>query len=261
MILLKNIKEIKTIEPVGEIIFGDHFDDSPDWNSNQYPPTLPQNWPQVLMDDITATAVGTIDSNGSAHATGKGITQRWAYRESSGNAQNCSFDKTNLNFPDEFYLGYNFRVDPNWNWAAANSLKIMKIHFNDNTTWDIYWTNFCAGCPSWNVPSGCGFSICTDYYGRNWFGCWNSIADGEWHRFIWHVKHSTGTLELFVDGEDAARTSYDTDFPGTGFDSVYGLHIGGNLSGSGAGLDNMWTMYDDICVGTTYEVVDSFLDG
>lgn len=102
-------------------------------------------------------------------------------------------------------------------------------------------------------------TICTDEWGKNTFSGWNSISDGNWHYFVWHFNHSTGTLELFIDGVSAANTNVATAYPGTGWDSAFGISFGGNITNGGGGVNEMWTKYDDIIIATTKTEVENFL--
>ncbi len=238
-------------------IFSDHFDSTPDWSMSQS--GAPQGWSGKLGQNRGGNYdVGYINATGRHGSSGKGFIQYWDKTTGYSYAQDSWLMKSNINIPGEFYLGYWFQHDPSWDWGSVSSLKIMKIHFNDNTTWDIYWTNFCAGCTDWRVPAGTGFSICTDEYGKNWYGSWNALGSN-WHYFIWHVNHATGLLELTIDGVSVAKTSYATSFKGTGFDSVYGVNFGGNITNGGGGVNEMWTKYDDIIMATTRAEVESFL--
>lgn len=239
-------------------LFSDDFDSQPDWNMSQNASLL-SGWSEKLGQNRGGDyQAGYISSTGRHGPSGKGFIQYWDKTASYSSAQDCWLMKRNIDFPDEWYLGYWFQRDPNWSWGSVSSLKIMKIHFNNGTTWDIYWSNFCAGCPSWRVPSDAGFSICTDEYGRNWAGSWNELGTG-WHYFIWHFKHSTQTLELIIDGVGAIKTSYTPSYSGTGWDDIYGISFGGNITDGGGGVNEMWTKYDDVIIATTRAEVEEFL--
>ena len=241
-----------------EVLFGDHFDSQPNWNFSQDGRLL-SGWSEAQGQNRGGNyEVGYISSAGAHGGSGKGFIQYWDKTTGYSYAQDCWLIKRGISFPDEWYLGYWLQHDPNWDWGGVSSLKLLKVHFNNGATWDIYATNFCAGCPDWRVPGGCGFSWCTDEWGRNWAGCWNDLGTA-WHHFIWHFRHSTGTLELYVDGQLAMKTSYGTAFPGSGWDSGYGISFGGNITNGGGGVNEMWTKYDDVVIATTRQEVEAFL--
>jgi len=249
-----------TIAAAGDILFGTHFDDENDWNTSQLASLL-NDWDQVSSQNRGGSyEVGYIGQNGEA--SGKCFKQLWDTTSGTG-AQDCWLIKNHIDLPDEFWLGYKFKVDTNWDWGSAVSLKIMKLHFSNGDTFDINWCNSHYGMPSPWVPPGGGFSIATDTMGKNWFGRWADIDDGAWHTFIWHFKHSTNTLECFVDGVDAKLTSETPAFPGTGWDdgtvSGYAISFGGNITNGGGGVSEMWDKYDDICIGTTRAKVEEYL--
>ncbi len=236
----------------GEILFGDHFDAQADWRSGQ---AVPSPWGSHTYNDGGGDYYNAYINALGAHGTGKGLIQYWD-QVSLGYAQDCWMNATPA-LPDDFWFGYWFQVDPSWDWGSAASLKVVALRFNNNATMHIHWGQTDYTMPSpWSPPGG-GFSLSTYTQGQNWFSRWTDVGDGDWHSFVWHVKHSTGTLECFVDGVDAALTSNPTAFPGTGFDAVF--NIGGNLSDGGGGVDEMWTKYDDVCIGTTRAVVEAFL--
>jgi hypothetical protein len=139
----------------------------------------------------------------------------------------------------------------------------MKLHFDNGTTWDIGWHSSDYGMTTPYTPPGGGLAIGTDAYGDNWFCSWTDIDDGDWHTFVWHMKHSTGVLELFVDGVDAALTTKSTAYVGTGWDdgseSGYAISFGGNIENGGGGVSEMWDKYDDVCIGTTRAKVEEYL--
>ncbi|MCB2217364.1 MAG: hypothetical protein KQH59_14945 [Desulfobulbaceae bacterium] len=241
-----------------EIIFSDNFDSQPDWNSSQ-DPNLLNHWDEVLSQNRGGAYEALyISTNGENGSQGKGVVQYWDSTTGYSYAQDNWLIKNNIHFPNEWYLGYWFQHDPEWDWGGVSSLKLLKVHFNDGSTWDIYATNFCAACPEWRVPSGAGFSWCTDDAGRNWAGSWNDLG-GQWHYFIWHFNHSEGILELTVDGINAMKTDYSTSYPGSGWDSGYGISFGGNISNGGGGKNEMWTKYDDIIIATSLNEVTEFL--
>jgi hypothetical protein len=240
------------------IIFSDNFDSQPDWNMSQSASLL-SGWSDKMEENRGGSyEVGYISSTGAHGGSGKGFVQYWDQAGGYGYAQDSWLMKSNLNFTDDWYLGYWFQHDPNWDWGSVASLKLLKVHFDNGETWDIFWTNFCSGCPSWNVPAGTGFSMCTDDWGRNWGGSWN-VLGSDWHYFVWHFKHSTGTLELSIDGADAMKTAYTTSYPGTGWDSAYGFSFGGNITNGGGGVNEMWTKYDDVVLATSKVEVENFL--
>lgn len=247
-------------EVAGDILFGTHFDSETDWNTSQNASLL-TDWDQKTADNEGGGTyeAGYIAQHGES--SGKCLKQYWDTGTST--AQNCWLIKNSISIPDEFWLGYRFKVDTNWDWGSATSLKIMKLHYDNGTTLDINWCSSHYEMPSPYTPPGGGYSIATDATGKNWFGHWTDIDDGAWHTFVWHFKHSTNTLECFVDGTDAALTSETPAFPGTGWDdgsvSGYALSFGGNLSGGGGGVDEMYTKYDDVCIGTTRAKVEEYL--
>ncbi len=241
-----------------EIIFSDHFDSQPDWNTSQDNNSL-SGWSGNLAQNRGGNyEAGYISASGAHGAQGKGFIQYWDKTTGYSYAQDNWLIKNDINFPNDWYLGYWFQHDANWDWGSAASLKLLKVHFNDGTTWDIYNTNFCAGCPNWRVPEGAGFSLCTDDSGQNWAGSWNDLGN-EWHYYVWHFNHNEGTLELTIDGNNAMKTNYPTNYPGSGWDRSYGMSFGGNISNGGGGVNEMWTKYDDIVIATTLGEVHNFL--
>lgn len=54
-------------------------------------------------------------------------------------------------------------------------------------------------------------------------------------------------------------TNYPTAFPGTGWDSTYGISFGGNITDGGGGVAEQWTKYDDIVIATTKSEIEHFL--
>lgn len=246
-----------------EILLGDHFDSQPDWNSSQSSSLL-DVWGSVQMNNRGGTyEAAYISATGAHGSSGKGFTQYWDQTTSMGSAQDIWLIKNNINFPNEWYLGYWYKVDTNWDFGSVASLKLLKIHFDNGTTFDINWASWYSSLypteAQW-PPSGCDFQYKTDEWGLNSFGCWNAIADGNWHYFVWHFNHSEGTISLSIDGEDAANTSNATNFQGSGWDPAYGISFGGNITDGGGGTDEMWTKYDDIVIATTKSEVESFLN-
>lgn len=242
-----------------EVIFSDNFDAQPDWNSSMDASQL-LKWDEKMAENRGGQYEASyISSDGAYGGQGKGFIQYWDEASGYSYAQDNWLMKNNVNFPNEWYLGYWFQHDPEWDWGSVGSLKLLKVHFNTGATWDIYATNFCAACPDWQVPSGSGYSWCTDDAGRNWAGSWNAL-NGEWHYFVWRFNHSAGTISLTIDGVNAMETNYQTDYPGSGWDSEYGISFGGNISNGGGGKNEMWTKYDNIIIATTVQEVEDFLN-
>lgn len=252
-----------------DILFSDNFDDQEDWNMSQSSSLLTGGWTQKLGQNRGGNfEVGYINATGAHGGSGKGFVQYWDRTGQYGSAQDCWLSISPFNWPNEWYFGYWLQFDPNWNWNGPDqqisSFKLWKIHFNNGENWGVGWQNFFAYCPaaSWsppyNPPPGCGHALATDEGGRNWAGCWNDLG-GEWHYYIWHVNHSTGFLGVTIDGVDVMQTQNATDFPGTGWDSGYGLSFGGNVTDGGGGISEMWSKYDDVVIATTLAEVEEFL--
>ncbi len=252
------------------IIWGDNFDSQPDWDMSQSADLL-SFWTGKLGENRGGDyEVGYINTNGAHGVSGKGFIQYWDQVD-GGYAQDSWLTAQDvIDFPNEWYMGYWFKVDPNWDLGDLTSVKIMKIHFNDGTTWDLYWTNFIASCgDSWcNADASCEFQISSDEWAKKVFGCWSEIEDSlsgpnndGWNYFIWHFNHSENLVELEIDGVDAVRVapSVLSEFPGTGWDGSYGLSFGGNVTNGGGGVDEMWQAYDDVVITTTKEDTEDFL--
>ena len=266
------------------IIFSDHFDNQPDWDTSQSVDLL-DKWTSVTAENRGGNyEAGYINSEGS-HGSGKGFIQYWDKTEEYGSAQNCWLNvKNSFEFPNEWYLGYWYKVDPEWDFGGIDSLKTMKIHFNDcvgecqpygsnsGTTWDVgYWrTNGISYCgDDWcSVNSSCGAQLSTDEYARKVFGCWNEIAnpnsgpnDDGWNYFIWRFNHEKNLVELEINGRDQLKISPSSsqDFPGNGWNGPYGLNFGGNPTDGGGGANEMWQAYDDIVIATSKELVEDFM--
>ena len=255
-ILLVSLVCLSTAD--AEILLGDHFDSQPDWNTSQDSGLL-SIWSGSLAQNRGGNfEAGYISPAGAHGGSGKGFIQYWDQASGYAYAQDIWLMKSNVNFPNEWYLGYWFQVDPQWDWGSASNLKLLKVHFDDGETWDIFWTGFCAGCEDWRLPDGAIRSLCTDQWGKNWAGRWSDLGS-EWHYFVWHFNHSEGTLELFVDGQPAMQTEYPTNYPGTGWDSNYGISFGGNITNGGGGVNEMWTKFDDVVIATTQSEVENFL--
>jgi hypothetical protein len=246
------------------VIFSDNFDDQPDWNGSQSYALL-SKWTGSLCNTDRGGSfpyVGYIDNKNFYGASGKGFTQYWD-AISGEYAQDCWLTAGNLSWSqyNNIYMGYHFKIDSNWQWGSANRLKLGKIHFSDDSTWDFgYWADWCAYCGTGNCypPSGAGFTICTDEAGLNAYGNWNALTKGVWHSFVWNFNLGTGVLTLKIDGVDAANTSFSTAFPTTAFDNAYGASMFGNVSGTGIGVE-AYTAWDNFIIATTEAEVTSFL--
>jgi hypothetical protein len=254
----------------GEVIFGDHFDSQVDWNSTQ-DSNLLDVWDQQQCgagNNYGDYLGGYIDSQG-AHDEGKGFRQYWDKDYGEDYAQDCWLINNDVDFPDEWYLGYWYRHQGDWDWGHIDTnLKLLKIHFdNPETTWDLgYWTRFYAsgttGYPrGYSLPEGCDIKApATDEWGGSWVDyCWDN-NDEEWHYWIWHVEHSTNTLEVFVDGV-SVKDNVTPEYPGDGFAYEYGMSFGGNIGGGfdDSGVGEYWTDYDDVVVATSRIEVEEFL--
>lgn len=247
------------------VLFSDDFEWGADWHTSDGT-TVPEanGWSDAYSQ---ANRGGSYDAsyvNAAGGKTGRGWIQYWD-QATVGYAQDIW-----LNFPasignqNDIYIGYWFKIDPEWDWGSANRLKIFKLHFYpSDTTWDIYWGDWCASMPSGGnyPPAGEDFTICTDEYGLNTFGGWNSIADNDWHSFVWHINVTSGTLSLKIDNENAANTSNSTAFPAesTGVWQDGGDGVGGNISDGGGGKAEMWSAWDNFIIATTEAEVTTFL--
>lgn len=268
--LVQNSKAVESICPDGSdpnsnVIFCDDFEWGSDWNSSMSD-ALPgeHGWGAVQMDNRGGFKEAAYVNSAQAKQGEMSFIQYWDKTMGYENAQNIWLLQgeyyPGINYPDEWYWGYWFKIDPNWEWGSAASLKIAKLQFNDETTWDINWAASCytGSDYGWlSAPSGEGYAICTNEYGNNNFGGWNSIDDGEWHYFVWHVKHSTNTLELKIDGSNAKNYSNAPVFPGTGMNDKF--NFGGNISNGGGDVAEMWTAYDDVIIAKTELEVENFL--
>lgn len=262
------------------VIFQDDFEWSADWNSTQDLPV-----------GCVWTSKTTVDPGGSyesmyVNATGakngsRGMIQYWD-SPTSATHENW-ITKAGLTMPDEYYIGYWFKVDPSWSWGSAASLKIIKQNVGAaNTTWDINWISqgtmnaYCCGdaaaggLDDWCVINGTRWtgdsallaSIATDEMAYKMYGNWSEIDDGNWHYFVWHMKHSTETLELSVDGSNAYQMGANQWPPASNYSegvNTERFSFGGNFSNGGGGVNEMYTAYDDVIIATTEAEVLSFL--
>ena len=106
------------------VIFGDHFDNQPDWNTSQDGDLL-TGWDFSQSGNFGGDfEAGYINSNGAHGGAGKGFTQYWDLRNPIGYAQDIWLTKNDINYPNEWYLGYWYQVDPSWDWGNADALKV-----------------------------------------------------------------------------------------------------------------------------------------
>lgn len=261
--------------PKAEVLFSDDFEWGADWNSSMTSVVPVSNgWGGVLVtqpggdfENIYVNSVGA--KNGS-----RGLVQYWDSDTSDSQESWLTQDPiSGWSFPDEYYIGYWEKIDPNWDWGGATSLKLWKVNYTSaDTTWDIGWlSSFVMACgdswcnvdgTNWTGDDNCEGVIHTDEDVAEVFGCWSDVADGEWHYFVWHMDHSGEVIELHIDGDDATQmspTDQSYGLPYTGGVGTSRFNFGGNLSGEGGGYDEMYTAHDDLIVATTEEEVLSFL--
>lgn len=267
----------------GSVIFSDDFEWGEDWNSSQGSTAPVANgWNNgILManrgGDFEAAYVNAVGAKQGL----RGFIQYWDQESGYGDAQNIFLNTSGLVFPDEYYLGYWMRVDPNWDWGEVQSLKIVKTNLGLGT-WDIAWVTqgqmiqYCGGdgldggvddwcyvgTLHWTGDADPIASISTDEAGYSVFGNWSEIDGGAWHYFVWHFDHANNILELSVDGSSAYQMSSDP-FPINGiFASGVTLerwNFGGNITNGGGGYDEMYTAYDDLIIATSEVEVSDFL--
>ena len=255
-----------------ETLFSDDFEWGSDWNSSQGV-TIPNNngWSSLLMNNRGGSyEAGYVDTK-NAKSGSRGFTQYWDNTDSYGSAQECAFLKSSLSLPDEFFVGFNYKVDPNWAWGSASRLKITRHYTSTSDSVIPTWSNFCATCEdgegncTWTAgqqlpPSRCSSDMAVGLSdAKQWGACWNEVDDGEWHSFIYRYKHSTGEIQTWLDGIDiTSPTPPEQGYSGTGWDQSYGIRFGGNISDGGPASE-YYTAYDDFIVATTKAEVDDFL--
>ena len=258
-----------------ETLFSDDFEWGSDWNSSQSA-DIPQanGWGGVLATDFGGSYETMYVNSAAGSKSGtRALVQYW---DNTGGATQESWltqqPISGWSFPNEYYIGYWFKVDTNWSWGSATSLKTWKVNYvTGDTTWDIGWmSGFVVACgddwcnvdgTNWTGDSNCVAAIHTDEDCREVFGCWSDVNDGEWHYFIWHMNHSDEVIELSIDGNDASQMS-PTGGYGSPFTSGVGttrFNFGGNLSSGGGGYNEMFTAHDDLIIATTLAEVTTFL--
>lgn len=265
-----------------EVLFSDDFEWGADWNSGQANAEAiasAHGWGSVAvgMQNRGGSYEAAYINSAGAKQGSRGFIQYWDKTTEYAYAQDIwlkSYPVFNF-FPDEYYIGYWFKVDPEWGWAGdSNSLKIIKTNFGDggSTTWDIVWKHiyspYCGDTwcyvdsNNWTGDAGCDASIQVGPdAGSMMLGCWSAMMDGEWHCFIWHMKHSTGVLTLSIDGEDALQMK-SASAPGAIYQAGVGSvrwEFGGNITNGGGTKAEQWTAYDDLIIATTRTEVEDFL--
>lgn len=258
------------------VVFSCDFEWGADWNCSQGDTAPVANgWDGVQCFNRGGDFEAAYVNAAGAKQGMRGFIQYWDATPSQGAAQDIWLISTSISFPLDYYIGYWFKIDANWDWGDVTSLKVIKTNFadNSNTSWDINWTSsanypnpseyYVVDGSNWTGAANCGQTINTDEMIRQGMGCWNHIADGQWHHFIWHMNHAAGTLSLWIDGSDALQMQLITPPFGSPFsDGVNGLerwNFGGNISDGGGGYAEMYTAYDDIIIATTRAEVESFL--
>lgn len=263
------------------IIFSDNFNWEENWDSSQAATVLQtHDWggfsAQNRGGDFEAAYVNELGARGP----GKGFIQYWDQTTDYEYAQDIWLSLRSsliphptlqpIVFPDEYFIGYWFKVDPEWDWGGITSYKIIKTNYADGTTWDIVWGHqFLAYCGDswcsvdgsyWTGDPNCIASISTDDSVREVTGCWSDVNDGQWHSFIWHMNHPARTLSLSIDGIDASQMSPSTLYSDTyaGGIGTERWGIGGNVTNGGGGKDEMWSAFDDFIIATTQDEIESF---
>jgi len=255
-----------------EVVFSDDFEWGSDWNSSQGTTApIANGWSGILCTNRGGSYEAAYVNSAGAKQGSRGFIQYWDQTEEQGSAQDIWLTTAGIEFPDEYYVGYWFKVDPGWGWAGnVNSLKIIKTEYVGGTTWNINWCHvfiqYCADgwCnvdgTNWTGDASCEASISTDA-NKYVFGCWSDVADGNWHYFVWHMKHSTGVLECSIDGVDAIQMS-PAAAPGSPYTagvSTTRWNFGGNITDGGGTKAEQWTAYDDLIIATTEDEVLDFL--
>ncbi len=257
-----------------DVIFSDDFEWGSDWDSSQssVAPTA-NGWDGTLIANRGGSYEACYVNAAGAKQGARGFIQYWDTIEGTG-AQDIWLTTNSITFTNEYYIGFWFKVDTNWDWGSVSSLKLIKTNYADvgNTTWDIVWySNFIAACgdswcnidgTNWTGDSGCDAALCPGGSAAEVFGCWSDVDDGNWHYFIFHINHSGNIMTIEIDGNDAGQMSPTGDY-GTPFtDGINGSerwNFGGNITNGGGGYSEMYTAYDDLIIATTKEEVETFL--
>ncbi|MCB2217981.1 MAG: hypothetical protein KQH59_18115 [Desulfobulbaceae bacterium] len=259
----------------GEVLYSDDFEWGSDWNSSM-DNTLPgaNGWNGVSASDMGGSYETIYVNSAAGYKSGsRAMVQYWdSGTGSTHESWLMQQPISGWSFPNEYYIGYWFKVDTNWDWGSAASLKTWKVNYTTgDVTWDIGWlSGFIAYCgddwcnvdgTNWTGDSGCEAALHTDEEVAEVFGCWSDVDDGEWHYFVWHINHSGEVIEVSIDGNDASQMSPSGSY-GSPFTEGVGttrFNFGGNFSAGGGGYDEMYTAYDDLIVATSQAEVESFL--
>lgn len=265
-----------------EVLFSEDFEWGQDWqysDGNTVP--IANGWDEILMQNRGgAYDVAYVNSLGGKDG-GRGFIQYWDTTPGVG-GQDAWLVRYDVGFGDGYYIGYYYRVDPQWSWGDVGSLKVFKTGFaNGGDTWDVNWVTpgtmieYCGNSISgwcnvdgsyWTsaLPAS-GGAMSTDMAVDKVVGSWNTINDGNWHYIIHHIDHASGIYDLSIDGVDITHMDDPTPrtaFPYTeGIDDSFprGWNFGGNITNGGGGKSEMWSAYDKLIIATTEAEVLSFL--
>ena len=284
----------------GAVIFEENFDTSPNWNMDGTKGECtsgncsgaPAHWNYYRQvngfGQITARIFNQAD-----HTTGTGKAYV-IYSESDPNVNWPSESELSKVFPQDYqelYYRVWMKTQAGWQSAASSQFKMLRIAHYDRTG-NVY-ENFSAGnmAPIFFLQLGTSVYHGTDYlpsfrcdpqannyycpqnpYDNDYFTKFNDTilpptakgmyADGQWHRYDFHVKMNTqtgttwnkdGSAEFWYDGV-LKMSHHDVQWKYPGSDPAVGwnyVSIGGNANNSFSAHGEQWYAIDDIVVSTT----------
>ena len=288
------------------VIFEENFDSKADWNmdgskgecSSGTCSDAPANWNYYRQTNGFGQPTARI-FNQADHSTGSGKSYI-IYSESDPNVNwpsDAQLSKVFAQDYPELYWRAWIKTQPGWQSAASSEFKVLRTAHYDRTG-NLY-EYFAAGnsSPTFLMELGTSGLHGTDYvpayrcdpqttsyycpqypYDNDYFTALGSsiqpptaqgmYADGQWHRYDFHVKMNTrtgstwnkdGVAEFWYDGVlKMSHTDVQWKYPGSdtsvGWNSV---SIGGNANNTFASQGEQWYAIDDVVVSTT-PIPDSY---
>lgn len=233
------------------VLISDRFDDGADWDGSVDPPAP---WGSYGFFGAGSTVINSTAAYGGS---GKGFKINWP---SSQKEFALSTPNDISSYGSEIYIGFRYRHSTPFDWGTS------------------------SGTHKWlHMGTGDGESFIFNYNRGGLEVFWNGIFhfrsnipwdnnDGNWHTFVFRLKHNTGSnsdgvIQVWRDGTEVVFTKNSNGL----YNSINQVYIGSSTNDRWGGAikfgfqfhngigSGQWENWDDVIIATTQLEVTDFL--